>query len=470
MTMRRALTAFFLLFLTAGWQKASADDLVWGVNGHPFTAYPGIPFEVQLDHIRDLGMKTYRVGITGLDHEGRLKHLIGLAKQRGIDILPVLAPPLDLVNADTATLYKQAKAFAEYFVSRFKGDVRVWELGNEMEVFAIIRPCEMQDDGVQYNCAWGPAGGVGILEYYGPRWAKVSAVLKGLSEGTKSIDPTARKAIGTAGWGHLGAFERMKADGIEWDISVWHMYGQDPEWAFKGLANYGKPIWVTEVNQPLGSQRGEVEQAQGLRAVMTRLRELRASYRVEAVQIYELLDEPYWAPDFEAFMGLVKVGKEGERWAVSGTKPAYCVVKAMVRSGRGASEDELQGCHPCLAAPAGKSPQDKTRYSYCLLLGRSPDGQGLRDWSAAFETGRQVEDVLMSMIQSDEFRQRHKLGEIGREGYVDLVYRLLLGREPDGQGRSDHVAALQSGSTDQVDIARSVIRSDEFRARHPVFF
>ena len=468
--MRRALAAVFLLFLAGGEQRAAAaDDLMWGVNGHPFTAYPGISYETQLDHIRDLGMKSYRVNISQLDHESALAHLVKLAKQRDIQILPALTPPVDLAKTDPDTLYKQARAFAVHFVSRFKDDIRVWELGNEMEVFAIIRPCEMQDDGVQYNCAWGPAGGVGPLEYYGPRWAKVSAVLKGLSDGTKSVDPAIRKAIGTAGWGHVGAFERMKRDGIEWDISVWHMYGQDPEWAFKTIAGFGKPIWITELNHPYGSQRSEVDQADGLRKTMMRLRELRAAYRVEAAQIYELLDESYWAPDFEAYMGLVRLGKHGEKWAVSDTKPAYCVVKTMIHSGQDMTEEMLRGCHICLAPPAGKSAQDKTRYSYCLLLGRSPDGQGLSDWSAALERGR-LEDVLLSMMQSDEFRERHRLVGISREDYVKFIYRLLLGRDPDGQGYSDYVASLQSGRSSQADIARSLILSDEFRAKHPVFF
>lgn len=470
MVMRRALAAVFLLFLIAGGHRASAADLVWGVNGHPFTAHPGIPYEVQLDHIRDLGMKTYRVNVSSLDHEPALAHLIALAKPRGIDILPVLTPPLDLAKTDAETLYKQAKAFARYFVSRFKDDVRVWELGNELEVFAIITACEMQDDGVQYNCAWGPAGGVGPLEYYGPRWAKVRAVLKGLSEGTKSVDPAIRKAIGTAGWGHLGAFERMKADGIEWDISVWHMYGQDPEPAFKIITGYGKPIWVTELNHPLGSQDGEVEQAQGLHALMDRLRALRETYKVEAVQIYELLDEPYWAPNFEAFMGLVRVGKDGGQWAVSGVKPAYCVAKVAARSGREATEQELRACHVCLAPPLGKSPADQTLYSYCLLLGRSPDGQGMRDWSSTLEKGGPFEDVLLSIMQSEEFRGRYHLGELGPEDYVNLAYRLLLGREADGQGRVDYGGALRSGRSSQIDVARSLIRSGEFRGRHPVFF
>src|SRR5262249_32115031 len=115
-------------------------------------------------------------------------------------VLPVITPG----NLDERTpqeLYKHAFDLAVALTSRFKNDVRVWELGNEMENYAIIKPCEKRDDGTQYPCEWGPASGRDTLDYYGPRWAKVSAVLKGLSDGVISVDPTIRKAMGTAGWG-----------------------------------------------------------------------------------------------------------------------------------------------------------------------------------------------------------------------------------------------------------------------------
>src|SRR5262249_44160474 len=148
------------------------------------------------------------------------------------------------------------------------------------------------------------------LEYYGPRWRKVSAVLKGLSDATTAVDPAIRKAMGTAGWGHLGAFTRMEQDGIRWDISVWHMYGEDPEWAFKKLAGFKRPIWVTEFNHPLGGQRSVAAQADGLVRAMIRLRQLQHAYSVEAAHVYELLDETYWAPSNEASMGLVALVKD----------------------------------------------------------------------------------------------------------------------------------------------------------------
>jgi hypothetical protein len=52
------------------------------------------------------------------------------------------------------------------------------------------------------------------------------------------------------------------------------MYGEDPEWAFREIAGYGKPIWVTEFNNTSGSER---QQAEGIKQAMTRLRELPAA-------------------------------------------------------------------------------------------------------------------------------------------------------------------------------------------------
>jgi len=273
------------------WASPAAADLLWGANGHPITAYPGISIERQFDYLEDLGMKSYRVNVSDTSSADSLATILAEGRKRGIEVLPVITPGgVDLDKDSVEDLYGKARALAVALGSRFKGEIRTWELGNEMENYAIIKPCEKRDDGTTYPCAWGLAGGTGALDYFGPRWAKVSAVLKGLSDGMTEVDPGIRKAIGTAGWGHTGAFERMKRDGIAWDISVWHMYGEDPEPAFKVLAGYGKPIWVTEFNNPYGSRSGEQQQAEGLAQSMVRLRALQRRYKVEAAYVYELLD------------------------------------------------------------------------------------------------------------------------------------------------------------------------------------
>jgi hypothetical protein len=441
---------------------------MWGANGHPLVSYPGTTYEQQLDYLKELGMTSYRVDISRADQAERLARLVRLAKERGIAILPVVTPALDLDKLDAGELYAKAYALATALVARFKDDIRVWELGNELEDYAIIKACEMRDDGVQYNCAWGPAGGVGPLEYYGPRWRKVSAVLKGLSDAATAVDPAIRKAIGTAGWGHLGAFTRMQQDGIRWDISVWHMYGGDPEEAFKTLAGFKRPIWVTEFNHPLGGQGSVAAQADGLVRAMTRLRQLQLTYNVEAAHVYELMDEPYWAPSYEASMGLVALVEDGKgRWAPGERKPAFAAMKRMIA--RPAAAAGPADCHlnpyNRLSSPAGMV----VSYSYCLVLGRPVDGQGFKDRKTALERGTPVDDVLAALLQSDELGARHHLSSrVSDVDYVRLIYRILLDREPDGAGLAGYTSALAAGTMRRADLLRSIVVSAEFRALHPL--
>lgn len=323
------------LLVFAGWmvcRVSAREALVWGVNGHPFTAYPGVTLKQQIDLVADLGMKIYRVDITALDQVDKLAQLINIAKPRGVAILPVLIPPADLKAQSAEILHATASAFAQVFGRRFKGDIPVWELDNELEGYAIIQPCEMRDDGTKYPCDWGPAGGVGPLEYVGARAAKVVAVLSGLSEGVRAADPTARRALGSAGWGHTGIFDRLHDAGVAWDISVWHEYGGDPEWAFKRLAAFGKPIWITEFNHPLGSSKdGEIGQAEGMRKIMAGFRALAPRYDVEAAFAYELLDETYWASSYEGQVGLMHLDPvPGGGWTLGARKIAYDAVKQTI--------------------------------------------------------------------------------------------------------------------------------------------
>jgi hypothetical protein len=455
-----------------GTTNLAKADLLWGANGHPITAYPGIRISQQLDYLQDLGMRSYRVNISNTGKAGELAALVKEAKARGIEVLPVITPgDADLDKDSPKELYDKAYKLAVALGSRFKDDIRVWELGNEMENYAIIQPCEKRDDGTQYPCEWGPAGGVGALEYYGPRWAKVSAVLKGLSDGMISVDPKIRKAMGTAGWGHVGAFERMKRDGIEWDISVWHTYGEDPEWAFEFLVRYGRPIWVTEFNNPYGSQRSERQQAEGLKQAIARLRALQGTYKVEAAYVYELLDETYWAPSFEASMGLVKLLPKGEgKWTPGEPKPAYFTVRDMLLGPR-PTPTPHRACE--LAEGDDNKPltNRKVGYSYCLVLGRAPDGGGLESWAASLDEGKvSMGGMILAMLKSDEFNGRYATFGLSDAAYVNFIFQLLLGREADPGGQASYVGELRKGAMTRAGVAASIIGSSEFKDKHPVLF
>ena len=467
--MANCLTATLACLL--GMTVTASADILWGVNGHPINSYPGVEIARQLDYLKDLGMKSYRVNISDTSGASKLAVVVEEAKARGIEVLPVITPGnIDLKADSTEDLYVKARKLAIALGSQFKKDIRVWELGNEMENHAIIKRCEMRDDGTQYPCDWGPAGGVGPLEYYGPRWKKVSAVLKGLSDGMIEVDPGIRKAMGTAGWGHLGAFERMEKDGIRWDISVWHAYGQDTEWAFKTLARYGRPIWLTEFNNPFGSQQGEELQAEKLKQIMARLRELQSTYKLEAAHIYELLDETYWAPDFEAYMGLVRLkARPGGGWVAGEPKPAYFAVRDFIRGPKPHAKPQ-GGCTLADSAKLHSLPVRQVSYSYCLVLGREPDQKDLDTWVAALRQDASVISLFLALVRSDDFYERHTPFLLTDSAYVKSLYLLLLGREADAYGLDTYVKELGNGAMTRAAVAMGLIESSEFKSRHPALF
>jgi hypothetical protein len=85
---------------------AATADFLWGVNGHPITAYPGVRIARQLDFIEDLGLKSYRVNISSEDNADDLAALVAAAKKRGIEMLPVITPQaVDLEKDSPDELY-----------------------------------------------------------------------------------------------------------------------------------------------------------------------------------------------------------------------------------------------------------------------------------------------------------------------------------------------------------------------------
>lgn len=467
------------IVMALGATSPAFADLTWGVNGHPLVSYPDVTIEKQLDYVKDLGMKSYRVDIPNGTKAPQLRKLIIAAKARGIEILPVVTPDFDMDALSPDVLRKQAYDLGFDLASQFKGDVRVWELANEFENYAILKPCEMRDNGVQYSCLFGPAGGDDPLDYYGPRWAKAIAVVQGLTSGVHAADPIALRAVGTAGWGHTGAFERMFNDGVTWDISVWHMYGQDPEWALKKLVIYGRPIWITEFNHPLGSTKSEQEQADGLAKSMTLLRRYMAPYNVQAAHLYELLDEPYWAPSYEAHMGLIQIEDAGDN-KTTALKIAYERVKQLIASPNGlpptqtashSKADDQRHCELKTIAPGdAATPKDVVNYSYCLVLGRQADGAGLAGWSSKLQEGTPTAEILAAMLQSEEFEHGHNIGALSTRDYIALLYRTLLGKDPDKAALEKTAGDVESGVLSRAKLLEQFVTSSELKAVHPILF
>jgi hypothetical protein len=176
-------------------------------------------------------------------------------------------------------------------------------------------------------------------------------------------------------------------------------------------------------------------------------------------------------------MGLVALVKdETGGWSPGERKPAFGAVKRTIAetvAAAGPADCHLNAYNR-LSSPAGMV----VSYGYCLVLERPVDGQGFAARKAALErdverdasAGERIVDMLMSLLQSEEFATRQGVSGLDDAAYVRLLYRLLLGREPDGAGLASYTSALAAGAMRREDLQRSIIGSSELRTRHPVLF
>lgn len=97
-------------------------------------------------------------------------------------------------------------------------------------------------------------------------------------------------------------------------------------------------------------------------------------------------------------------------------------------------------------------------YYYCL--DREADAAGLADWTNRLvfrkENGGQV---AAGFLFSDEFYNRN----VGDEQYVDILYRVFLGREVDAEGKAYWLSKLENGMS-RLYVMNGFSASEEFAA------
>ena len=81
---------------------------------------------------------------------------------------------------------------------------------------------------------------------------------------------------------------------------------------------------------------------------------------------------------------------------------------------------------------------------YRAVFGRSPDASGFDYWVAERIEGMSLERVADFFIDSPEYRER--FGDADAAGFVDQLYRNVLGRTPDDGGRSFWLDRLADGT------------------------
>lgn len=319
-------TGLALIILCAICPKASlAGSLAWGVNG-PDGRRADVEKIFSLMHVR--GLTQYRVGAnlakdTDPYEVQMYKDMIVLAKAHGISLKPVLAVPFgwgDRTDAgqypagDRAALYRQGYIRTYNFVTNFKDDINDWEMGNEINLLAL--------DGAGkklFGRGWTAA------EFDTPAMNDWAAVLKGMSDAIDRINKEhglhLRRTLNTTST-MFGFLDFMAQRGVGFDVISFHYYekegisplrawgGTRPQFdLFKMLASYRKPVIFNEVNcseiyqNDYENEAGKPKTEACYRSFYNTLSDInrQAELNIEAVCVYELLDEPAKKPPESRF-------------------------------------------------------------------------------------------------------------------------------------------------------------------------
>jgi hypothetical protein len=112
----------------------------------------------------------------------------------------------------------------------------------------------------------------------------------------------------------------------------------------------------------------------------------------------------------------------------------------------------------------------EVRRLYLAYFDREPDPTGAAYWESRRSSGMSVAAISAYFAQSGEFRARY--GNVDDAGFVTLVYRNVLGREPDANGHDYWRQRLAEGMS-RGSLMAHFSESPEFRSAtgypaHPV--
>ncbi len=79
-----------------------------------------------------------------------------------------------------------------------------------------------------------------------------------------------------------------------------------------------------------------------------------------------------------------------------------------------------------------------------------------------------ISDVLVTMLQSDEFANTYKVKSLSSKDYVSLIYGRLLSKTPDEKTLEKISKDIELGTLSRSDLQKSLIGSQEFKSLHPI--
>ena len=419
--------------------QTSTTDFTWGVNAHK-RAWNQLSTAQELDLAKTIGLTSLRIDIYGAspDWINWLSSLVSEASSKGISIMPVIVPDQSVCR-DEATAYAWGQQVGSALATAFPH--LTWQAGNELDEFAIK----------------SGTTGQSASDYDQGRYSIAMGAIKGLGDGIHQADPTAHVAVGITGI-HYAFLQRLISDGVSWDITGETYYighgdtqiPQELDGVFSQLAQFNRPILVTEFNQVDGSLLSPTEEANTLVSMMSTIKNVAAKYNIIGAYIYELVDEPPLTGG-DAHYGLAS--------QTGSLNPAGLAVQQYLASldtvpPTGDLNDLLSGGPEIDLA-------GQVFRLYEVTLGRGPDVGGFDYWVGNLRGGMPLQTAAGYFIGCAEFQAN--IGSLNDTQFVNLLYNNALHRAPDPGGLDYWESALGNGMTrDALVLAFS--ESDEAKA------
>lgn len=306
--------------------KAKKSQFRWGVTlmPYPFREKNEEFLPEQFRLAQELGVNTVRIDYSPKNQ--RFNDLsVELAKKHNIELVFIIPfGPNDIFT--DPKLYDSAYSYVADIVRKYKDDIAIWQLANEVGSVALAN---------------GGLHGVATKDYPEDKYIAVSTWLKAAGKAVADIDPGARRLL-TDHWVHTGFFERFIKDGGEFEILGWNWFsdmgrnmdrvildqktGQTYKLLSK-LETFKKELWLTEVNRRLGSSGGqEKEQAD---FIQTMAEFAYATPSINGFLVFNLAEDTT-ARIEETGYGLIYTDIDSK--TVSGLKPAFSRYRDLIKA------------------------------------------------------------------------------------------------------------------------------------------
>lgn len=541
------LTLTIILILLVTFNHAYSQrttPMIWGINGHPFTqaAYWGdhfytesdyiIGLKRQIDKVKELGMSYYRFDLI-VEQDGNIRlpwsnqasydgakngliELYNYAISKNIKLLVVIGG-LDCssYNQTQEVLYNNAKSLSFNFATKYGQYFDYIELGNELDIQSMLDPKSF------YNTLGTCIGdGYTINNYDRKKIQTISAYLKGLNDGLKSVKPNIKTIINAAGYLHFGFFNALMNEEIiignnlpstyckDFDIVGWHFYDNQgdinnvvkSDCRGKGTNSLselktrcpGKDIWITEINY-LSTDNNLSTDNQSW--IENNFKTLYNDNSVKAVFIYELFSQNYYKNidgkvNNEGYFGLVNCADN--QCVTASNKSSFDFYKLQVEKLNNGNIDLVQSWYLDMNCSWGDNNgkvywanklNSATSYNVVMeflgeqgivylnnlfqnVLGRVADGTALTGYNNQFKSG-DWEGIIADVTSSNEaWTRAQTIIAIGTptERYVEFVFNKILGRISDVGGKTWWVGQLGSFPTQvsRKQFINTILKQDEY--------